>query len=120
LAVWHLPASAAVANHHSFQVNVVKRSVEFGLQVVLVDLPSKVRHIDSSVTFSTNKELVSLELREFGVPNFESVDGVLRLDHIVSLHVLVGLSERVSDTSRTLEPHDRGCGVPGVRVVLDY
>ena len=70
MAVWHLPASAAVSNHHSFQVNVVKSRVEFSLQVVLVDLPSEVRHVDSSVTFSTNKELVSLEFRELGVPNF--------------------------------------------------
>jgi len=32
---------------------------------------------------------------------------------------LIGLSEGETDTGRTLEPHDRGCGVPGVRVVLD-
>lgn len=113
------PVSQPIAYHGSCQVNVVKRGIEFSLEIVLVDLPSKVRHVDSSITLSTHEELVFLEFRELGVPDFESVDGVLRLDHIVGGHVLVGRSERVADTSRTFEPHDIGLRIPGVGIVLD-
>lgn len=113
------PVSQPIAYHGSCQVNVVKRGVEFSLEIVLVDLPSKVGNVDSGIRLSTHEELVFLEFREFGVPDFESVDGVLGLDHIVGGHVLVSLSQGVADTSRTFEPHDVGSLVPGVGVVLD-
>jgi len=114
-----VPASASVSNHHSVQVDVVQSRVECGLQVVLVDLPGQVGDVDSGVTFTTDKELVSFEFREFSVPGLDGVEGVHRLDHIVSLHVLGSSSEGEADTSGTLEPDDVGLHVPGEGVVLD-
>lgn len=116
----NVPVSQPIAYHGSSQWDVVEGRVEFSLQVVLVDLPSEVRDVDSSITFSTNKELVSLEFRELFVPDFECSNSVLRLNHIVGLHVLFGLSERVADSSGTLKPDNVSLCVPGVGVVFDY
>ena len=59
------PVSGSISNHKSFKWDVEFLWSEFSLEVILINLPRKVWYIDSSVTLSRDKELVSLELWEF-------------------------------------------------------
>lgn len=43
------PVGGAVADHEAFHVDLEKVTLEFSLQVILVDLPGEVGHIDSTV-----------------------------------------------------------------------
>jgi hypothetical protein len=56
---------------------------ELGLLVVLVNLPGQVWHIDTSVGFTRDKELVGEVLGEFDEPLFKGGESVLGLNHII-------------------------------------
>jgi hypothetical protein len=50
----NVPVSQTISYHSSSERDAEKRRVEFGLQVLLVDLPSEVRDVNSGIRFSTN------------------------------------------------------------------
>lgn len=50
----NVPVSQTISYHSSSERDAEKSRVEFGLQVLLVDLPSEVRNVNSGIRFSTN------------------------------------------------------------------
>ena len=102
------PVCSSISNHKTFNVYVIECWVEFSLEVVLINLPGKVGHVDSSVALTRYKEFVLHELWEFDVPGFKSGKSILGLDHVVGLQVLFGTSVRPTDSSRALKPKHVG------------
>ena len=47
-----VPVCAAISNHHTSKIDIVKFWLEGSLHIVLVDLPGEVWDVDSGVTFS--------------------------------------------------------------------
>ena len=79
------PVCRAVADHSAFKVNLFHSGVPISLEVVLVDLPCEVGHVDSSIGFAGNEEVVVAVLRVLGEPVTEGGDSILRLDHVVGV-----------------------------------
>lgn len=115
----NVPVGETISYHSTCQRDVVECWVKLSLQVVLVDLPGEVRHINSGITFTTYEKFVSLEFRELSVPKLKGSNGVLRLDHVISLEILVGSCGTETNSSGTLEPDDVSLHVPRERVSLD-
>jgi len=113
------PVGGTVSDHGALDIDVVELVVEFRLQVVLVDLPGEVGHVDSGVGLTRDEKLRLFELGELGVEILEGVHGVNRLNHVVGFPVLLGASSGEADTSGTLEPHNVSAGVPGEGVLVD-
>lgn len=115
-----VPVGETISYHSTCKRDVVECWVKCSLQVVLIDLPSEVRYINSSVTFTTYEKFVSFEFRELSVPKLKGSNGVLRLDHVIGLEILVSSCGTETDSGGTLEPNDVSLHVPGERVVLNH
>jgi len=79
------PVCRAVADHCAFKVNLFHSGVPFSLEVVLVDLPCEVGHVDSSIGFAGNEEIILAVLRVLGEPVAKGGNSILRLDHVVGI-----------------------------------
>lgn len=73
----NIPVGAAIADHHTTEIDVVEVGVESSLLVVLVDLPGEEWHVDAGVALTGNEKLVLLVFWEFGVPGLECLQCVL-------------------------------------------
>jgi len=113
------PVGGTIADHSSTKFDHGEGLVELSLLVVLVDLPGKVRNVDSSVRLTGNENFVVKALGELGEPHAESIDGVLGLNHIVSVEIAILTGNRPADTGGTLKEHNVGAFVPRVRVRLE-
>lgn len=95
------PISGTISYHSSVKINVSECWVVHSSQVVLVNLPSKVWSVNTSVTLSRYPQFVALKLWELRVPVLKSVKCILRLRHIIMLPGHVGLGYGISNTSWT-------------------
>ena len=77
------PVCCTIAHHITSQVDVLQSWIELSLEVILVDLPRKIGHVDSTVALTGYEKLVVLEFWEFNIPSLEGSERVLGLDHIV-------------------------------------
>lgn len=71
-----IPVGRTISDHNTSKRNCSQLVTEGSLQVVLVDLPSKVGHVNSTVGFTTDVNRVRVELREFSQPVLEGGKGV--------------------------------------------
>jgi len=71
--------SGSISNNKSFKIDFLIFLV-FGLghNVVQVDLPSQIWNINTSITFTGDKELVASEFWELCVPGIEGGHSILR------------------------------------------
>ena len=93
------PIRDSISNHKSFEVWLKYSIISSVLCVVLIDVVSEVRHVDSGVGFTGYKELVRQIFWVFNIPLLEGSERILRLKHIVGLQVLSSSGMGVAYTS---------------------
>jgi hypothetical protein len=116
----HVPFGSSVAHHEASEVVGGEQRVNFGLEVVLVDLPGKVGDVDASVALTSDEEFVVHEVGEFLKELDDGLETVVGGGHVVVSARLVVGSKGESHTSRGFQVEHVGLGIPGVGVRLHF
>jgi hypothetical protein len=66
-----IPVSGSVTHHHTGKVYFKSVTLERGLLIILINLPSEVRYINSTIALTRDKQLVGQVLWELSKPLFE-------------------------------------------------
>ena len=115
-----LPVGDTVSDGETLKVWLeCVRVVLLSLLVVLVDVISEVRNVDSGVRLTRDEKLVVLELGEFVVPLENGGQVVLSTDVIIEGAILDATAVRVTDTSGLLDVEHVSLSVPGVITLVE-
>ena len=71
------PVSGAIADHGAPEVDLDHVRGELGLQVVLIDLPGEIGHVDASVGLARDEDFVLEVLRELSEELLDGFEGIL-------------------------------------------
>ena len=71
------PVGGAIADHGASEVDLDHLRVELGLQVVLIDLPGEIGHVDASVGLARDEDFVLEVLRELSEELLDGFEGIL-------------------------------------------
>ena len=114
-----VPIGRTVAYNETLKVVALSLLVNVDKLVVLVDLPSEVGDVDTSVALTGDIERVVKELGEAAVEILHGSKGVLGLSHIIVNSVLRVHTDGVSNTSRALDIKNVSTLVPWLRIGFD-
>ena len=87
--------------------------------VVLVELPSEVGDVDTSITLTGDVQRVVEELGEAAEEVLHGSEGILGLSHIIVNSIFWVHTNGVANTCRALDVEDVGALVPWLRIGLD-
>jgi hypothetical protein len=73
----NIPVCRSITNHHTGEVHFKSVTLKSGLLIVLIDLPSEVWNINSTVAFTRDEQLIWEILWEFSKPLLKSGKSVL-------------------------------------------
>lgn len=93
--------------------------MNLSLHVVLVDLPRKIRNINTSIALSRDVKIVLEVLGPSLKEVLKSSQGVLGLRHIILIHVLRSCSPGESYSGGTFNIQNISSLVPWLRVFID-
>ena len=71
------PVGGAIADHGASKVDLDHLRVELGLQVVLIDLPGEVGHVDASIGLTRDEDFVLEVLGELSEEFLDGFEGIL-------------------------------------------
>jgi hypothetical protein len=115
----NVPVGGTIAYDETLEVVALGLLVYADSLVVLVELPSEVRDVDTSITLTGDVQRIVEELGEATEEVLHSSEGVLGLSHIIVNSIFWVHSNRVADTCRTLDVEDISALVPWLRIGLD-
>lgn len=93
------PFGGTIANDETLEVITIFSFFHLVLFVVLVDLPSEIWSINTSIGLTSHKEVVVFVFWELDVPLLESFESIFRDTHVVMFHVLGCIGDGESNTS---------------------
>eukprot|EP00355_Strombidium_rassoulzadegani_P002880 CAMPEP_0168613268 /NCGR_PEP_ID=MMETSP0449_2-20121227/3361_1 /TAXON_ID=1082188 /ORGANISM="Strombidium rassoulzadegani, Strain ras09" /LENGTH=487 /DNA_ID=CAMNT_0008653891 /DNA_START=43 /DNA_END=1506 /DNA_ORIENTATION=+ len=114
-----VPVGGAVADHEALEVVAGERGVQLLLEVVLVDLPGQVGHVEAGVALPRQVDLVREQVGELLEEELEGLEVVHGGGEVVVALVGVGLAHGVAHAGGRLEVNHVGLGVPGEGVLLE-
>ena len=115
----HIPVGSSISNNVTLKVVLLPRGLEGSSLIPLMNLPSKVGNIDTSIALTRDVKGVSQILGEVSVPVLESSEGILRYRHIILVLIFCGVSPGESNASRALNVKHVSSQVPWLRVCLN-
>jgi hypothetical protein len=71
------PVGGTIADHGASEVDLDHLRAELGLQVVLIDLPGEIWHVDASIGLTRDEDFVLEVLGELGEEFLDGFEGIL-------------------------------------------
>lgn len=96
----------------------MNKVVDINFKVVLVSLPGKVRHINSTITFPRNKEGNILVLWELQIELKDCLQSIYGLRVVTMIEILCALTHRKANTSWLLKIQQICSFSPAMLVIL--
>jgi len=115
----YFPISGTISNYEALKIKLSLCLLNSNKKIVLMNLPSKVRHVNSSITFTWDVEVIICPLWETCIEVSKCGKGINRLCHIIMNTIVWIVTHWITNTCRAFNIENISSFIPGIRIVLD-